>query len=184
MIGGVYGIIGAAVAATIALGTAYFQGKSAGADAAQSKWLQQHDKDLAEANRRLQEAFRAKAEKEKSLREEINTLSEIKEAQTGVLTNETNRVLARNRALDRSLRECRTATSGNANGGVPGTSGAAGGRHGGAASDLSAADGEFLIRFAAEADAVALQLAQCQKTLDVLAGRGTNRVSGKIKNGG
>jgi len=160
--GFVYVYLAVAIGAVAAITGAYFTGRSAGADAAQAKWLAQHSADLAVANQKLREAYKEKETAQRWHAEESARLSQIHQAQIEVTKNERDRLLARNRSLGVRVRGCRNTGGSNTGEHLPKAGTGAAGSDGGAASVLSTADGDFLIRFAADADRNAKQLAACQ----------------------
>lgn len=140
---------------------AYFYGHSEGADSVQAKWSAEKAQLNAQALAELQAANERVKEVEKEMGDRLQTAAE---KYMKVIKEKSNAEAA---AIDR-------AGSGGlfinakCEGGSDAVSGAAGGTGGSDGTkrvELPRADGEFLIRLAAEADRVAEQLTACQAVL-------------------
>lgn len=170
MIGGPYGIIAAAIGVAIAVGAAYFTGRSEGRKLERVAWVERDNQAIRDANIALEAAHKAAREKEAALSRSYNEASKRYQEELGRVKTERDRVAGRLATANR-VRDA-TAASVEADRGE-GTAPATAGRCDGAAGgELSQSMGKAArelgfagIELMSEADAVVQQLTACQAAL-------------------
>jgi hypothetical protein len=148
-----YFIAGAVVAVALAGGAGYVKGSAHGKASVQAEW----DRERAAQAEAYAKAQAAAREKEQQLQAEADQLRE----ETSVKLQEANDRAASlsNRLRDRKERP--TSATGSVSGATKSCSGASG-------AELARGDGEFLVRYAADAARVQAALEQCVKQYEAV----------------
>jgi len=148
-----YFLVGAAIAVAVAGGAGYVKGSAHGKMVVQAEW----DAERIRQQEAYAKAQAAAREKEQQLQAEADQLRE----ETSVKLQEANDRAA---SLSNRLRDRKERAS-SATGSVPGAAQSCSGASG---AELARGDGEFLVRYAADAARLQAALDQCVKQYDAV----------------